>query len=880
MANDAAGGTLGAAALRTIIAGARDALFGAPHDPGYRAPRRAEVERVLERPTLSGWLPYSTYLEDVRLFANPEALGFVIEVLPQTGADEEMAQILKSLYAALPPGSGVQFHCFASPDIRPLLTRYAAYRAADPGAEARRAQRGRTARNRNPYRQLAREAFRFYTAGARGEWVRKVGLPLRTFRLAVAVSIPGDPADRSAVENVSLTREGVRATLRAAGLPGRDWEAADLLNWCAALLNPQRLHGDALPLGHDPLRDLRAQVVDPDTRFVTGEAGIVANQPDGRAHALCLLSVKTYPPRFALWQTGGLIGDLYQASLQIPCPFVVTLGVHVPDPDAAKRRAYIKGARATTNAESYMAKLLPEFREKKADWDIVMKALDNGQQMVDLYQQIMLLAPPADMSRCEQAARAVWRSRGFELANDTYVQAQALLASLPLALTPSFYRDLKRLQRVTTKTSANAIHLAPLVAEWKGTATPICLLAGRRGEAMFLDVFDNDRGNANAVIAGASRSGKSFFLNDLAQSYASVGAKVWVIEVGRSFANNVKNCGGRHIEFADGADLRLNPFTTVTDIDEDLALLQPLLATMASPREPLEEVQYKSLGRAIKVVWAAHGRATSVTRVAQLLASGCIDPEDSIDQRLKDIATMLFPYTVDGQYGRWFEGEANVDFSSDFTVLELEELKSKKDLQQVVLLIVMYRITQEMYLSRKRRKVMIVDEAWDLFSGETSAKFIEEGYRRIAKYNGSFMAATQGVDDYYKNASSLAAFQNSDWMILLRQKKESIEQLEKSGRLAMDDATKRMIASLKTEHGVYAELFVSSPVGHGVARFYADPVRQLLYSSKADDFNAIAAKTAQGMSVPRAIKAVLADRGVALDAWEDEDDEAFGGDAA
>src|SRR5258706_2913385 len=186
---------------------------------------------------------------------------------------------------------------------------------------------------------------------------------------------------------------------------------------------------------------------------------------------------------------------------------------------------------------------------------------------------------------------------------------------------------------------------------------------------------------------------------------------------------------------------------------------------------------------------------------------------------------MLFPYTVDAQYGRLFEVESNVDSSCDFTVLELEELKSKKDLQQVVLLIVMYRITQEMYLSRKRRKVMIVDEAWDLFSGETSAKFIEEGYRRIAKYNGSFMAATQGVDDYYKNASSLAAFQNSDWMILLRQKKESIEQLAKGGRLAMDETTKRMIASLKTEHGVYSELFISSPMGQGLARFYPDPMK-------------------------------------------------------
>ncbi|MES2353144.1 MAG: type IV secretion system protein TraC [Pseudomonadota bacterium] len=859
--------------FRESIAPIKRFLFGDENSTDYRTPHRAEIEQLIDRPTLAGWLPYSAYLEETQMFANNECLGFVIEVVPQTGADEEMAQILKSLYSALPTGAGIQFHCFASPDIRSLLTQYCVLRQTDKNAERRGTLRGRAGRNRNPYRLLAREAFGFYSIAARGGWLKRVGMPLRTFRVIVSVSVPGNPENYGQVESVLLLREGMRSTLKAAGLPGRDWNVNDLLNWVAALTNPQRLYGNALPIEYDPSKDLRAQIVDSDTRYVTGQAGIVASKPDGCTMEMRMLSVKTFPVSFSLWQAGGLIGDLYQAALQYPCPFLITLGVHVLDPETSKQHAYIKGARATTNAESYMAKLLPEFREKKIDWDIALKALDNGEQLVSLYHQLALFAPPEEMARAEQAARAIWRSRGFELANDVYVQQQALLASLPLSLTPSFHDDLKRLQRVSTKTSGNAVHLAPLITEWKGTKTPICILAGKRHELMFIDVFDNDRGNANAVIAGASRSGKSFFLNDMAQSYASIDAKVWVIEVGRSFKNNVMNSGGTHIEFDERSDLCLNPFTTVVDINDDLAILLPLLATMASPREPLDEVQYKSLGRAIQQVWDAHSNAATVSHVAKLLATGRLDPDDLPDQRLQDIATMLYPFTADGQYHRWFEGAANVDFSADFTVLELEELKNKKDLQQVVLLIVMYRITQEMYLSRTRKKVIMVDEAWDLFSGESSAKFIEEGYRRIAKYQGSFIAATQGIDDYYKNASGMAAVQNSDWMILFRQKKESIEQLAKSGRLALDDATKRMISSLKTEHGVYAELFISSPMGQGLARFYPDHVKSLLYSSKADDFNAIAAYVAKGMAEPHAIKAVLADRGIELEDWEDEPDD-------
>jgi hypothetical protein len=38
--------------------------------------------------------------------------------MPQSGADERMAEVLISLYANCPPGTGIQFHLFASPQVR------------------------------------------------------------------------------------------------------------------------------------------------------------------------------------------------------------------------------------------------------------------------------------------------------------------------------------------------------------------------------------------------------------------------------------------------------------------------------------------------------------------------------------------------------------------------------------------------------------------------------------------------------------------------------------------------------------------------------------------------------------------------------------------
>ena len=104
-------------------------------------------------------------------------------------------------------------------------------------------------------------------------------------------------------------------------------------------------------------KELRDQVIDRSTQLVIGRTGIDISNPAAQEDCeLRLLSVRSFPARFALWNMGSLIGDLYQATLQYPCPFMITLGVHVLDPEATRNWAYLKAARATTNATSYMAR--------------------------------------------------------------------------------------------------------------------------------------------------------------------------------------------------------------------------------------------------------------------------------------------------------------------------------------------------------------------------------------------------------------------------------------------------------------------------------------------------------------------------------------------
>jgi conjugal transfer ATP-binding protein TraC len=572
--------------------------------PGSRTGRAPAFD---DSASLSQWLPYRAYLEDHQIFVNRDALGFCLEVRPQSGADEDMARVLTALYAASPAGTGIQFHLLASPDIRGTLGRYADLRLPDevvPEFD----ELGRPGRHGNIHRTMARRRVGHYLAGARQSLLPNQSYLFRNFRLVVSVSLPGSPENLSRIDELLLLRDGHRATLARSGfsVATLDRDRTHQLGVRARRSAPPERRWPAIDLRPGPGtarsgdRPLDPTLHPPDRHR--------AQQPDqAEGRELRLLSVRSFPPRFALWNMGSLIGDLYQATLQYPCPFMITLGVHVLDPEATRNWAYLKAARATTNATSYMARFLPDMQERKADWDIVLKAMDDGQQLVDLHHQVALFAPMRDMARAEQSARSIFRARGFELSRDTMMMTQGLIGSLPMTMSSAFHADLGRMKRVTTKTSANAVHLAPLIAEWQGTGTPVLLLGGRRGQVMQIDVYDNPAGNYNVAIAGTSGSGKSLLLNEIAAAYLGTGARVWIIDVGRSYEKACRNFGGSFIEFTENAGLSLNPFTFVDDIDEDMELLQPLLAQMVSPREPLEGFQYSTLGAAIKKVWRAKG---------------------------------------------------------------------------------------------------------------------------------------------------------------------------------------------------------------------------------------------------------------------------------
>ena len=257
------------------------------------------------------------------------------------------------------------------------------------------------------------------------------------------------------------------------------------------------------------------------------------------------------------------------------------------------------------------------------------------------------------------------------------------------------------------------------------------------------------------------------------------------------------------------------------------------------------------LEKAVKAAWDQKGKNASITTVA-----------DWLSQQASPICTtlshLLYPYTKHGMYGKFFEGPCTLNINNNFIVLELEELKQKKDLQKIVLLVLMYQISKRMYLgSRSQVKSCVIDEAWDLLGGdqEGAAKFIETGYRRARRYNANFVTITQGINDYFKNATSIAAFENSAFNLILAQNREAIAQFRASKKFPMDDYTEKLFQSVRRAED-YSECVIKSPQGLSVHRIIFDPYSRILYSSKGEEFEAVKRLQAQGLSLQAAIEQV------------------------
>jgi conjugal transfer ATP-binding protein TraC len=776
------------------------------------------------------------YDPDHQLFLLADAsIGFGFICRPLTGADPSVsARVNVLLNQDWPTETLLQVSLWTSPDIEESLAIM----------QTRRLKQQKTI-----YKAMTQASIDFLRQGTGKAPETVSGARLRRSQVIVTVKLPivnPRPSENELVRAAELQR-ATQQSLTTIGLTPDVLDADHYVRVLNTVLNwsPEAGWKDRVVPECDTTQLIRDQLLDYDTALETDEKGVWLGTKRVKT-----LSAKRTPDHFYFGSAKSYLGDILSGTRGIRQNALISLTLHYPDAESTRARQ--EGVRQfiTNQVNTPIARFLPALIQRKHNFDVLFDAYGDGDRPIRSYFGLVLFCDDGEESAAISNARVYFRELGFQLLEDKYFCLPFFLNCLPFGAERAAIADLKRYRTLATR---HAIPLLPLFGDWAGTGTPTLNFVSRNGEHMAVSLFDTT-GNYNLCIAAESGKGKSFLTNEIIVSYLTEGAQIWTIDVGRSYENLCEVLEGDFVKFTHGSGICMNPFEIVQNFEEEADMLAGLVSQMAAPTEKLSDFQTAGLKRVLKNLWTEKAQAMSVDDIATILCR-----ED--DQRLRDVGEQLFPFTSRGEYGRYFNGRNNARFSNDFTVLELEELKGRKHLQQVVLLQLIYQIQQEMYLGeRNRPKIVIIDEAWDLLTEGDVAKFMEHGYRRFRKYGGAAVTITQSVNDLYRNAAGRAIVENSANMYLLGQKAEVIEGMKQDRRLPLSDGGYELLKTVHTLPGAYSEIFFLTEMGSGIGRLIVDPFKRLLFSTKPEDVQALKQLRRQGLSLGDAIQQLQSSR--------------------
>lgn len=815
----------------------------------------SELEDLHFHNPFSNYLPWVVYDPSTRLYINADdTWGFLWECSPLCFSGEKTVQIAEAiLRVPLPVNSVVQFILHGDPDIKSFIRGYEKYR--EGGDEL--------------IQEATKNYVNFLKRSTRG-LPQTANIPLRNFRLFVSAKFPANSKGVNLPEIHALIQE----VLSGMALGPVPMEPPRLLDWLRRVFNDDvtdRMvsHADGsksyVSFAYSDECPINKQVILSETEMDVTDNYIRL----GKRYLRCI-TPKTYPSEVDPLRTNELFGGIWglrSDSNQHRSPFLYCLNIIYEDLKTNLRNKcdLVLQQRA---AGSFGRTL----QKKQDEYQWATDRLDQGERFVKIMPIMFIFGDSVEqMNDGVTRAKRMWEETGFFMQEDRGILPIMFLNTLPFGLR-NHKRNLQMLERDTIVSGEAVANILPVQGGYAGSQEPVIIFQDRKGQICPISIFSKKANNYNGLVLASSGAGKSFFMNGLAYSLYSTNVRLRIIDIGKSYEKLTKLFGGKFIDFAEDEDICLNPFSSIVDIEEDLAAIGSIVCMMvySGVENAVPTANEVTLAQdAVRWAYEKEGTEASVDLVYEYLKSfpvigdGEFQAEISNEEIIGCAHRMAFnmrKFTSEGAYGKYFNGKSTFNIASDnLLCLELDALKGKPDLFRVVTLLVLDAVTKDLYLSdRSNRRMVLFDEAWQFISGDNvmMQNIIESGFRRARKYNGAFWVISQSLMDLQKFGQiGTVLWNNADFRCLLESK--DFAKAEEEKIIDYDRFTMDLLKSLKTvkEKGssTYSEIFVDTPFGKGIVRFSVDDFNYFMYTSDPDECAEINSLVNAGMSPKEAI---------------------------
>ncbi|MBQ8996566.1 DUF87 domain-containing protein [Candidatus Saccharibacteria bacterium] len=323
--------------------------------------------------------------------------------------------------------------------------------------------------------------------------------------------------------------------------------------------------------------------------------------------------------------------------------------------------------------------------------------------------------------------------------------------------------------------------------------------------------------NANMVVFAKSGAGKSFTVKLEALRSMMVGAEIIIIDPENEYQKLCDAVGGSYIRLSLNSDVRINPFDLpkVVDAEDANDALRANLVTLhglfrlmlggtatgpnGSVTPALTAEEEADLDQALIDTYARAG-ITSDPLTHQSTSPTIINLYDTLlhmEGTGPSLANRLRKYTT-GTFAGIFSQQSNVDINNPMVVFNIRDLED--ELRPVAMYIVLSHIWNVVRAEQKRR-LLIVDEAWQLMQHEDSANFLFSLAKRARKYYLGLSTITQDVEDFMGTKMGRAIVANSSMQLLLKQSASAVDVL--SDVFKLTDEEKKRLANFPVGQGLF-----------------------------------------------------------------------------
>ena len=348
--------------------------------------------------------------------------------------------------------------------------------------------------------------------------------------------------------------------------------------------------------------------------------------------------------------------------------------------------------------------------------------------------------------------------------------------------------------------------------------------------------------NANMVVFAKSGAGKSFAIKLEALRSLMMGVECIIIDPENEYKTLCDAVGGTYLRLSLASKTRINPFDLPRVFDQDEAdnalqaniislhgLLRLMMggatvntstgATLSSPLTPGEEAD---LDAAIINTYARAG----ITR--DPLTHGATPP--TMNDLYNTLASMtgsgpglaqrLRQYTT-GTFSGIFSEQSNVELDNPFLVFNIRDLEDA--LRPVGMYIVLNYIWNKVK-SDRRKRMLIVDEAWQLMKFDDSANFMFSLAKRARKYYLGLTTISQDVEDFLGSKMGRAVVANSSLQLLLKQAPSATDIIADTFKLTQEE--KNRLSQFPVGEGLFF-----AGLNHVIIRILASETETQLIST-------------------------------------------------